>query len=275
MEGPSVLPDEMKYKYWSLSGSEEGFCEESCLCLYPPLDSESKKEDWASCLKVFVFWVIVIEVLVHIAACFASESSVGMFLVPDFNTTLMGFGAFQSEKVFKKHQYWRLISTCFLHSDLIHLWSNVFPQIFFCLGLSRRWSWKIIPIYMIPGILGSAMTSMFKPLTMAGVGASGNTYGMAGAYSIMIFFFWAKIPSNQVWSVSAWPIYFLVWYGIYELMPGAGNYTHFFGIIAGILSASVFFAEERFSGTIAMICKWGSAFLLFLMLLVPILYHNL
>ena len=274
MEGELSFPSEMKYKYWSSKGDEEGLCEESCYCLYPPLTSENKKEDWSHCVKVVLFWVIIIQIFVHIIACIVSDNSVGVFLAPDFNITLMNFGAFQSERVFKKYEYWRLITTCFLHSDLIHLWSNVFPQIFFCLGLSRSWGWKIIiPIYMIPGIVATTMTSMLKPLSMGGVGASGNTYGMAGAYSIMIYFFWEKIPKNQIFSVLSWPIYFFIWLGIYQLMPGAGNWTHTFGLIAGALIATIYFVHNKTTGILTKNFQIGSGTLLIAMFIIPIIYH--
>jgi len=94
--------------------------------------------------------------------------------------TLLKIGA-QSGLEIWRGEYWRFVTTIFLHIDIVHLFFNMYALLI--LGqfveplLGRR---NFIALYFLSGISGGILSVLIHP-QYTSVGASGAVFGLAGA----------------------------------------------------------------------------------------------
>ncbi len=80
-------------------------------------------------------------------------------------------------------QEWRLLTSMFLHGGLIHLLLNAYVLFIFGNVVEQELGrWRFVAIYVATGLVASAASYAFGPLSVAGVGASGAIYGLFGAF---------------------------------------------------------------------------------------------
>lgn len=97
--------------------------------------------------------------------------------------TLVQFGA-KFNPYIMDGQWWRLISSMFLHIGFIHLFMNMLAVFYLGVTVERIYgSWRFLLIYFLAGIGGSAASFAFLPNLSAG--ASGALFGLFGA---LLFF---------------------------------------------------------------------------------------
>ena len=123
------------------------------------------------------------------------KARITLFLIT-FNTLLYLFFSFGLEdlddifyllvqinsKVVYDLELWRLVTSMFLHGDLLHLFSNMFSLLIFGSYIELSFSKvKFLLIYFISGFLGSLFTVFFLPLNTISLGASGAIFGLIGA----------------------------------------------------------------------------------------------
>ncbi len=79
-------------------------------------------------------------------------------------------------------QYWQLISSMFVHADIIHLGLNMLFLLIFGLRAEELFTTEeYLFVYILSGIAGNIMTLfLMSPYTVS-VGASGAIFGMYGA----------------------------------------------------------------------------------------------
>jgi membrane associated rhomboid family serine protease len=91
-----------------------------------------------------------------------------------------------SHQVRASHEYYRLVTSMFLHLSLFHIISNMFtllivgPAVEVMLGKSR-----FLALYLIAGLAGSVSSYLFSPANSVGAGASGAIFGVMGAYVVL------------------------------------------------------------------------------------------
>jgi rhomboid protease GluP len=79
-------------------------------------------------------------------------------------------------------QYWQLISSMFVHADIIHIGLNMLFLIIFGLRAEELFTTEeYFFVYMLSGIAGNIMTLFLMPYYTISVGASGAIFGMYGA----------------------------------------------------------------------------------------------
>jgi len=85
-------------------------------------------------------------------------------------------------------QYWRLISTMFLHAGLLHIGFNMWAL--YILGPPVE-AWygeaRFVAIYFVSGFLASVASFALGPIFVPAVGASGAIFGLLGAWLIYNF----------------------------------------------------------------------------------------
>jgi membrane associated rhomboid family serine protease len=80
-------------------------------------------------------------------------------------------------------QYWRLVTSVFLHAGLIHLAMNTFALWIFGIALEREIGrLSLLAVFLVTGIFASATSYLFSTGAAVGVGASGAIFGLLGAF---------------------------------------------------------------------------------------------
>ena len=236
------FPKILNYRYWGYQNDEESCIEEECPCFFPPLYSKERELEWQGCFKLAIFYIIIIQIILFIATIALSDNNRNS-LSPDVKT-LLSFCASNSDKIWLKSQFWRLITPIALHANLIHITMNTLGQLVFCLGLEKNWgSIKFIQIYVGSGIIGCMITSSVRVMN-CGVGASGALFGILGAY---ITFLLLKISSiaNEDRSF-AYVLPFVAGVGLIgsELVESIDNIGHLAGLFGGSFISLVVLNES-------------------------------
>jgi len=133
------------------------------------------------------------------------------------------------------HEWWRMVSSTFVHFGLFHVALNMIC--FWDLGrgleplMGRR---AFLLSYAVSGLAASIVSLYWGPWRVS-AGASGAIFGIAGAFVSYLYFRKAQI--NQDWlkkrlrSLAVFIGYNLLW----GLRPGVDNSAHIGGLIAGLL----------------------------------------
>ncbi len=83
-------------------------------------------------------------------------------------------------------EYWRLLSSCFLHGGLFHLLFNMYALLYIGFMLEGKLgSSKFTFAYLVCGISASAVSNLFNP-NLVSVGASGAIFGMYGVFLALL-----------------------------------------------------------------------------------------
>lgn len=131
--------------------------------------------------------------------------------------------------------YWRLVSTGFIHGSLIHLGFNMWCL--WSLGqLSEKLfgSWITAGVYLLTGV-GGALLSIFMHPGRLEIGASGAIFGIAGAVLSGIKFGNVSLSSWQKRSITSSLIFFAGFNLFIGLAPGIDNWCHIGGFISGLI----------------------------------------
>jgi rhomboid protease GluP len=132
-------------------------------------------------------------------------------------------------------EYWRLVTTGFVHGNLLHLAFNMWCL--WSLGqLSEKLfgSWITAAVYLLTGV-GGAMLSIFWNPGRLEIGASGAIFGIAGAILSGIKFGNVSISSWQKRSITSSLIFFAGFNLFIGLAPGIDNMCHIGGFITGLI----------------------------------------
>ena len=119
--------------------------------------------------------LVAANVLVYICTSLVG----GSFIETDYEV-MRTFGQYNLN-VFEG-QYWQLISSMFVHADIIHIGLNMLFLIIFGLRAEELFTTEeYFFVYMLSGIAGNIMTLfLMSPYTVS-IGASGAIFGMYGA----------------------------------------------------------------------------------------------
>ena len=145
------------------------------------------------------------------------------------STDLYDMGGLTQDFV-KDREYWRIVSSMFLHSGFLHVMNNMVMFVLFAMFMeSVLGSWKFSLLYFTCGIL-AGVVSVFTNHAV-NVGASGAIFGLVG---------WALaqrlIYKNHDFSQGLFLIGLI--FGVVNLifgfiLPNVNNYAHLTGLITG------------------------------------------
>lgn len=118
-----------------------------------------------------------------------SACEANLMLGPSIRT-LEAMGAKNDVLIFEGHEWWRLLSCCWLHAGAFHLLLNLLSIFALGVPLERTFGFvRTCLLYMCSGLVGSLASAVFLPGVIS-VGASGSVYGFIGAY-------WADVALNH------------------------------------------------------------------------------
>jgi membrane associated rhomboid family serine protease len=132
------------------------------------------------------------------------------------------------------HQYWRLITSGFLHESFLHILFNMWSLWFVGRSLEPAIGrWNFAGIYMASLLAGSFGTLAFEP-GVPTLGASGAIFGVFGALIAI-----AHARHIPLWQSGLLPV--LLFNLIYTItIPGVAIGGHVGGVIAGLIAGRAF-----------------------------------
>lgn len=200
----------------------------------PMIEKHNKRfyVDWKN--KAGVTWVITfLNVIVFLICTFSGE-------------LLYNIGELNVIAVMKDGEYYRILTSMFLHADIDHLFGNML--IFFFLGEiveKKMGHVKYLLLYSLAGI-GGGLLSMWYSLSMrnfgSSIGASGAIFGVIGALLWLVI-----VHKGRVEHITLGKILFLILYSLYSGFTATNidNAAHIGGLAAGFLSALFLYGRKN------------------------------
>jgi rhomboid protease GluP len=136
-------------------------------------------------------------------------------------------------------QWWRLLTSTFIHIGLIHIAFNMYV-----LWVGGRRMERILGhvgftlTYLLSGLAGSVATLSFHP-SAVGAGASGAIFGVYGALLGFLARDKASIPRPVFVAMGRSTLIFLAYNLVFSLKPGVDLSAHCGGLVAGFLCGLV------------------------------------
>jgi len=135
-----------------------------------------------------------------------------------------------------KDQWWRLLTSTFLHFGIVHIGMNMYvlyqigPFIETVFGRIRY-----LAIYFVAGLAGSLVSVWIHP-NAVGAGASGAIFGLYGAVFGFLLVKRRTLNPVAVKSISRSAGIFVLYNVVYGTMSGTTDLSaHFGGLVAGFL----------------------------------------
>ena len=145
--------------------------------------------------------------------------------------TLVQFGALYKPLVLGG-DYYRLITTAFLHIGVIHLLVNCYSLYVIGSQLeSFLGKFKFLFVYLVSALSGSLMSIIFN--THVSAGASGAIFGLLG--SMLYFGYNYRVFLGNVMKSQIIPLIILN-LGLGFMMSGIDNAAHIGGLVGGLIS---------------------------------------
>ena len=136
-----------------------------------------------------------------------------------------------------QHQWWRLLTSCFLHFGIIHIGMNMYvlyligPFIQTVFGRLRY-----LLIYFIAGLAGSIVSVWVHP-TAVGAGASGAIFGLYGAVFGFLLIKRRTLNPAAIKSIGRSAGIFVLYNVVYGSISGTTDLSaHLGGLLAGFLA---------------------------------------
>ena len=142
-------------------------------------------------------------------------------------------------------QYWRLITSMFLHFGIIHIAGNMW-----CLWNLGRLAEKLLGsvtifgVYLLTGIGASLLSLSWDPMRVS-AGASGAIFGIAGVLITTLYFGKHNLQKDAVRRLLGYVVRFSLLNLLFGLQGHIDNMAHLGGLVSGLLIG--FFLARTFS----------------------------
>ena len=158
--------------------------------------------------------------------------------VEKIQTLLVYFGV-SNKFLVLDGQYWRLISSLFIHGSFSHLFFNMYALIYLGLMAENKLGWKkFLTIYLLSGICGGFISLLFHEVGYI-FGASGAVMGVMGALiALLLNKYFEKNASRALLISTVFVTAIIILNG--SLSKSTDNATHIAGMIAGFIICYIF-----------------------------------
>jgi rhomboid protease GluP len=143
-------------------------------------------------------------------------------------------------------EWWRLISSCFIHIGFLHLFTNMIAFVYIAAKLEAQLGkLRFAVAYILTGIAGSA-TSLYWHDSIVSAGASGSIFGLYGL-------FFALLTTNVIDKSSRKDLLgSLVFFILLNLLSGmrgpVDNAAHIGGLLSGLVTGYIFYPGLKKAG---------------------------
>ena len=160
-----------------------------------------------------------------------------VFLLYAFNPeVLYNGGAFSIFLIRKTNEYYRFLTSVFIHADLNHLLSNMLVLFFLgnCLE-SKVGHLKYAVLYLISALGGNLLSAIYEDYfrnMLATVGASGAIFGVIAAVFILVI-----VKGGRWENITLSRMLLMIAYSLYSgfISENVNNAAHIGGFVAGMI----------------------------------------
>ena len=181
--------------------------------------------------------------------------------VPQWGTDLYQWGALSAYYVVVQGEFYRLLSSMFMHSGALHILMNMLSIYFLGLMVERLFRpMAYLSLYFITGLWGSFVFMYWNPIGSA-VGASGAIFGIFGA---LAGFAWVHRKTMQAQFQSFMKDFGMVIvlnFVIGVIFDSIAMSAHIGGLIAGLIGGAMIAYNPKY----LWVFVWGSLGALFVM----------
>jgi rhomboid protease GluP len=142
-------------------------------------------------------------------------------------------------RILNNNEYYRLITSMFLHADFMHIFSNMIALLIFGATVENNYS-KIeyLLIYFISGLIGNLFSLLLLPMNSISLGASGAIFGLIGAAFILF-----TMDGDK--TIIFLGLLYLIYFIVASLAPGINLWAHLFGLIGGLIFGYVIIKKKK------------------------------
>lgn len=230
-----VSSEEVSTRFLEIKSSIEA---KDDLLNQPPQTSRDKIKNVFSIFiptEGYFFTPIIVNINILV---FVSMVISGVHIMLPDNESLINWGA-NFRPVTLEGQWWRLLTSCFIHIGVIHLLMNLYALIYIGLLLEPQLGkTRFFSAYILSGICGSVASLYWHELTIS-AGASGAIFGMYGVFLAMLTTNLIEKSARRTLLTS---IMIFVGYNLLNgLKGGIDNAAHIGGLFTGIIIGYSFY----------------------------------
>jgi membrane associated rhomboid family serine protease len=209
-------------------------------------EKEKRRREYQEVLFLFSpsknYWatpiILDLNILISVIMIFS-----GVGIIEPQGNELLAWGA-NFKPLTTDGQWWRLLTSVFVHAGLIHMAYNMFALFFIGPFLeSSIGSKKFMIIYLLTGIIASITSLVFHDSTIS-VGASGAIFGIYGlTASLMLLKYLDKNLTAMLWVSVA------IFIGLNLIMGLSGGIdmaAHLGGLISGFIIGITYFPLKKY-----------------------------
>lgn len=184
------------------------------------------------------FYITPILILLNVVVFFIMVGSGVNIMDPDVDSLLAWGGNFKAFTL--NGEWWRLLTSCFLHGGIIHLLMNMYALYYIgCLLEPRLGALKYTIAYLVCGVIAS-LASVFWNDLMVSVGASGAIFGLYGVFLALLT---TNIIDKHTQKSLLTSIGLFVGYNLLFGLTkdGIDNAAHIGGLLSGLVVGYAFY----------------------------------
>ena len=174
--------------------------------------------------------IIIVNIIVFILTDFFGLSFGGEYLIDA--------GSLSWDRVINYHEYYRIITSTFLHADIDHIFNNMLVLFFLGTYIEQYMGRiKYLIIYFSSGIIAGFTSMVYNMLRYnytESIGASGAVFGIMGALLYILL-----IRHHKYHDLDLRRVAFMIFLSLYGgfTSQGVDNAAHVGGFISGIIIA--------------------------------------
>lgn len=203
-----------------------------------PPESSAPFKDFGDYFALFNMIIIVVNVIIFVFVDLSNSS---------MNTEwMLKCGAMYWPYVLEDHQYYRLITSMFLHFGSSHIFSNMLVLWFIGGTLEQvAGRLKYLSIYFFSGLIAGAVSmgyNMYIDFTPVAAGASGAIFGVVGALLMCVIKSRGKIQELTLKQMVVF-IFLTLYAGFADSQ--VDNAAHLGGFLGGFLLAGIIYRVPK------------------------------
>jgi membrane associated rhomboid family serine protease len=181
--------------------------------------------------------ILVILLVIHLVLWIISLATVDIVTFRDAisisQVILIRIGQFNLA-VFQGHVY-QLITSIFVHVDLLHVLSNcLFLLVFGLKAEERLLSWQYYFVFVLSGLMGGILSFVYGPISIS-AGASGAIFGLLGADLVLMY---QHERTKSFWGYAASGVIFFLIMSFGN--PNVNLFAHAIGLVTGAIVPFIF-----------------------------------